>query len=137
MHCPPNPNLTHPYSPPDINHRGSADRFMKLNRPLMAAVDKVGYLHPTPVQAQVIRPVMNGMDVCVRAVTGSGKTAAFALPMINILMQPRDTKPTSVRGLVLEPTREVAFQCQNMFRQLAKSTKVTTAVCQGIGNRDL
>eukprot|EP00906_Rhabdomonas_costata_P013601 RCo019515 len=102
--------------------------YLKLDKPLMRVVDEMGYLKPTTVQAHVIRPILNGMDVCVRAVTGSGKTAAFALPMLQLLAPDSTRVFTTARALVLEPTRELAAQCQLMIQQLAQFSKGHTIV---------
>jgi ATP-dependent RNA helicase DDX27 len=106
-------------------------RFMRLSKPVMKAVENAGFQLPTPVQAQVIRPALHGMDLCCRAVTGSGKTAAFVLPMLDRLRFTPPHPVGSVRGLILEPTREVAFQAQNVIRQLGMYTNVTSCVIAG------
>jgi ATP-dependent RNA helicase RhlE len=79
---------------------------------LLAAVRRAGYLHPTPVQAEAIPPALAGRDVLGCAQTGTGKTAAFVLPILQRLLgtpTPRDRRPF-VRALVLSPTRELALQ---------------------------
>ena len=76
-----------------------------LSHSIVAAVQKIGFVHPTPIQAAVIPVAMAGRDVIGLAETGSGKTAAFALPIAERLTHGR-----GLRGLILSPTREIALQ---------------------------
>jgi len=101
-----------------------------LPDPLLRGVDKVGWQRPTPVQVQVIPPAMAGRDLLVSAATGSGKTGAFLLPM----MQRFSDQPaprTGTRGLVLVPTRELARQVRDHFLALGSYTRLTVAVITG------
>src|SRR5262245_5569133 len=77
-----------------------------LSPEVRRAVKERGYEHPTPVQAKAFRPVLDGRDLIVRSKTGTGKTAAFGLPLIERI----DPNDKVVRGLVLCPTRELALQ---------------------------
>ena len=80
-----------------------------LDQALVDAVTTLGYEEPTPIQREAIPPLLAGRDVLGQAATGTGKTAAFALPMLQRIGRPRDgARP--VRGLVLVPTRELAMQ---------------------------
>jgi ATP-dependent RNA helicase RhlE len=92
-----------------------------------------GYTQPTPVQAQAIPPVLQGRDVIVGAQTGTGKTASFALPVMQLLA----AKPATRRGirvLVLTPTRELAAQVQESFRTYGRHLSLTsTVVFGGVG----
>ena len=92
-----------------------------------------GYTQPTPVQAQAIPPVLQGRDVIVGAQTGTGKTAGFALPVMQLLA----AKPATRRGirvLVLTPTRELAAQVQESFRTYGRHLSLTsTVVFGGVG----
>lgn len=81
--------------------------------PLLKALDKSGYTEPTPIQAKMIPHVMAGQDVVGQAQTGTGKTAAFALPLLNQLRPNKKARPTV---LVLTPTRELAIQVCEAFK---------------------
>ena len=91
-----------------------------LNDALLKAVEKEGYSNPTPIQEQAIPVLLAGKDVLGTAQTGTGKTAAFALPMIQMLMNlPRPEKRV-VRALIVVPTRELAVQIQESFMTLSR-----------------
>ncbi len=97
-----------------------------------ALVDR-GYTHPTPVQAQAFDPVMQGKDLIVRSKTGTGKTAAFGLP----LLEKMDPEDKAVRALVLCPTRELALQVAAELQDLAKYKGVrVTAIYGGASMKD-
>ena len=84
---------------------------------------------PTPVQAQAIPHLMEGRDVVATAQTGTGKTLAFAIPLIEALCaQPRSK---AIKVLILSPTRELAIQIEEAFRQLADGMRIRTAVVVG------
>ena len=104
---------------------------LKLDPSLLKAIKELGYTRPTPVQAEAIPPAIEGRDVLACAVTGSGKTAAFLLPIINALIhKPRRT----TRALVLTPTRELASQIVEALDGLAVHTPITgAAVIGGVG----
>jgi ATP-dependent RNA helicase RhlE len=104
---------------------------LKLQPSLLKAVKELGWARPTAIQAEAIPPAMEGRDVIACAVTGSGKTAAFLLPIVNRLIdRPRRT----TRALVLAPTRELAAQIQEDLDALAVHTPVTgAAVFGGVG----
>ena len=91
-----------------------------------ALVDR-GYTHPTPVQAQAFDPVMQGKDLIVRSKTGTGKTAAFGLP----LLEKMDPEDKAVRALVLCPTRELALQVAAELSDLAKYKGVRVSAIYG------
>jgi len=103
----------------------------KLDPSLLKAIKELGYTRPTPVQTEAIPPALAGRDVLACAMTGSGKTAAFLLPIINgLLSRPRRT----TRALVLTPTRELALQIHEDLNDLAVHTAVTgAAVIGGVG----
>jgi ATP-dependent RNA helicase RhlE len=91
-----------------------------LNEALLRAVEKAGYTTPTPIQQQAIPILISGKDVLGTAQTGTGKTAAFALPMIQLIASlPKETKRVT-RGLIIVPTRELAVQIQETLMQLAR-----------------
>jgi ATP-dependent RNA helicase RhlE len=103
-----------------------------LAKPLLQALAAEGYDHPTPIQAQAIPGVMAGHDLLGIAQTGTGKTAAFALPILHRLQA--DRKPAPRRGcrvLVLSPTRELASQIAESFRTYGSRMGVTVAVVFG------
>ncbi len=103
-----------------------------LAAPILKALDTEGYTTPTPIQAQAIPHVLAGRDVQGIAQTGTGKTAAFALPIIHRLMaDKRPAKPRSCRVLVLSPTRELASQIAESFQAYGRGTGLRTALVFG------
>lgn len=102
-----------------------ANSFMDLNlsRPLLRACEVLGYNKPTPIQAACIPLAVNGRDICASAITGSGKTAAFALPTLERLLCRAKGTPPAVRVLILTPTRELAVQVHSMVEKLAQFVK--------------
>jgi superfamily II DNA/RNA helicase len=91
-----------------------------LSRELLQAVAEATYTTPTPVQVAAIPPILRGQDVLARAQTGSGKTAAFALPMLQRLLGRPAARDRLVSGLVLVPTRELASQVGEAFRVFSR-----------------
>lgn len=107
---------------------------MSLSRPILRGLASVGFSEPTPIQNKTIPVALLGKDVVGGAVTGSGKTAAFLLPILErLLYRPRKV-PTS-RVAILMPTRELAVQCFNVAKKLASFTDVT--FCQMVGGFSL
>ena len=103
-----------------------------LSSPLLQALDAEGYTTPTPIQAAAIPPGLAGRDVLGLARTGTGKTAAFALPILDRLSATRERPaPTGCRVLVLAPTRELAAQIGESFRTYGSRTSSSTAVVFG------
>jgi ATP-dependent RNA helicase RhlE len=101
---------------------------LKLNPALTKAIKELGFIHPTAIQTQAIPPALQGRDLIACAQTGSGKTAAFLLPIINRLIdRPRRT----TRALVLAPTRELAAQILDDVNALSVHTPVTAAAVYG------
>ena len=99
---------------------------------LLEAVADEGYATPTSIQAQAIPPVLAGRDLCGIAQTGTGKTAAFALPILQRLATAaRRPAPRTCRALVLSPTRELASQIADNFRAYGAGTPLSTAVVFG------
>ncbi len=89
--------------------------------PLARAVSEMGFTAPTPIQTEAIPAILKGADLQGCAQTGSGKTAAFALPLLQLLQQDGTTHlPRRVRALVLVPTRELAAQVGEVLRSLAQ-----------------
>ena len=101
-----------------------------LSPDLLAAVADAGYTTPTPIQAQAIPYVLMGRDVLGCAQTGTGKTAGFTLPMIDILASGR-ARARMPRTLILEPTRELAAQVSNAFEIYGKRHKLSMALVIG------
>ena len=103
-----------------------------LAAPIEKALAGEGYTTPTPIQTQAIPFVMNGRDLCGIAQTGTGKTAAFALPILHRLnANPKPRKPKSPRVLVLSPTRELSGQIADSFKAYGRNLRLTTEVVFG------
>jgi superfamily II DNA/RNA helicase len=94
---------------------------LHLSEPLLRAVADAGYSEPTAIQAAAIPPVLMGRDLIGVAQTGTGKTASFVLPMIDILAEGR-ARARMPRSLILEPTRELAAQVAENFEKYGKYT---------------
>ena len=108
---------------------------MSLSRPLLKAVNELGFSDPTPIQARAIPLALAGRDLCACAATGSGKTAAFLLPILErLLFKSKDI--STIRVLILSPTRELAIQTHTVGTQLCHfSTAIT--LCLIAGGMDL
>lgn len=103
---------------------------LELSKPILQAIDEMGYKHPTPIQAQAIPAVLMARDVLGVAQTGTGKTASFTLPMLEILSDSR-ARARMPRSLILEPTRELALQVAENFVQYGKHLKLNHALLIG------
>ena len=106
---------------------------LKLIAPIQSALDDLGYTEPTPIQEQAIPKVLNRKDLIACAQTGTGKTAAFSVPIIQMIQQiecERNNK-TTLRGLILTPTRELAIQIGENIRDYGKKTQVKHTVIFG------
>ena len=104
-------------------------KALQLSEPVLRGIQAAGYTDPTPIQLRAIPIVLSGRDLIASAQTGTGKTAAFALP---ILCRLGDHGRTRV--LILEPTRELAAQVETAFRDFARFTKLrTVAIFGGVG----
>ncbi len=101
-----------------------------LSPEIVRAIEDMGYRHPTPIQEQAIPVVLMGRDVMGVAQTGTGKTAGFTLPMLDILSGSR-ARARMPRSLILEPTRELALQVAENFVQYGKYLKLTHALIIG------
>ncbi|KAJ6610890.1 DEAD-domain-containing protein [Mycena sp. CBHHK59/15] len=105
---------------------------MNLSRPLLKAITTLGFHKPTPIQAATIPVALLGKDVVGGAVTGSGKTAAFIIPMLErLLYREKGTKSAATRCLVLVPTRELAVQCFEVGCKLATHTDIRFCLIVG------
>ena len=114
--------------PPETPRTVFAD--LGLSGEVLRAIDDMGYRHPTPIQEQAIPYVLMGRDVMGTAQTGTGKTAGFTLPMLDILSGSR-ARARMPRSLILEPTRELALQVAENFIQYGKYLKLTHALIIG------
>ncbi|OON16006.1 DEAD/DEAH box helicase [Opisthorchis viverrini] len=103
-------------------------QVMGLSFLVFKGITKKGYKLPTPIQRKAIPLILSGRDVVAMARTGSGKTAAFLIPMFEKLQQHMTTGP---RALILSPTRELAIQTLNFTKQLGKFTTLSAAVILG------
>ena len=101
-----------------------------LDNDLLSAIVDLGYKKPTPIQAKAIPEVLKGRDVLGIAQTGTGKTASFVLPMLEILSQGR-AKARMPRTIILEPTRELAAQVAENFEKYGKNKKLNMALLIG------
>ncbi len=100
----------------DSNAPSVTFRDLNLSQELLQGLDEVGYETPSPIQAQAIPHLMQGLDILGHAPTGTGKTAAFALPLLSRL----DLNDRSVQVMALAPTRELAVQVAEAFKRYAK-----------------
>jgi ATP-dependent RNA helicase RhlE len=108
-----------------------------LAAPIAAALKAADFTTPTPIQAQAIPPLLDGRDIIAIAQTGTGKTAAFALPMLHKhAVAPKRAEPKTARMVVLSPTRELAIQIADTFRTLGKGLRFSIAtIFGGVGER--
>jgi ATP-dependent RNA helicase RhlE len=110
---------------------------LNLSEPILRALIAEGYTTATPIQAKAIPEVLAGRDVMGCAQTGTGKTAAFALPILdNIVNHPNPPQSGRPRVLVLCPTRELATQIQDGFRAYGANVRArSTVIFGGVGQR--
>ena len=103
-----------------------------LAEPLLAALSRAGFHTPTPIQAQAIAPQMAGRDVLGLAQTGTGKTAAFGLPLLHQLLALKGRPaPRTTRALILAPTRELAVQIEESLRAFAGAARISSVLVLG------
>jgi ATP-dependent RNA helicase DDX27 len=109
---------------------------MSLSRPILRGLAAIGFNEPTPIQRKTIPVALMGKDVVGGAVTGSGKTAAFVIPILERLLY-RPKKIPTTRVAILMPTRELAVQCYNVAKKIATYTDITFAqIVGGFSNRE-
>jgi hypothetical protein len=134
-----NTNRRFPRAKPDTIHSGGSDRVnsrfygfftLGLSDKVIAAVSAAGYTTPTPIQQQAIPHVLARRDVLGIAQTGTGKTAAFVLPMLTMLEKGR-ARARMPRTLILEPTRELAAQVEDSFDKYGINHKLNVALLIG------
>ena len=104
---------------------------LNLNPAILRAIEESGYTTPTAIQAQAIPEVIAGHDLMASAQTGTGKTAAFMLPALNLLATPHESKSRGPRILVLTPTRELAAQVNEAARKYGKFLRARTVSIVG------
>lgn len=105
---------------------------LALSEPILRAVEEAGFTEPTPIQAKAIPAILSGRDVLGCARTGTGKTAAFTLPLIQKLEDSWTTaREIRVRSLILSPTRELAIQLHSNISAFAQYTELTTLLVHG------
>ncbi len=130
---PPKQRIRHPHKEKKLNPVSFAD--LQLAPQILKALTESGYTTPTPVQAQAIPVVLAGRDLMAGAQTGTGKTAAFALPLLQKLLPHASTSTSparhQVRALILVPTRELAVQVEESVRAYAKHTNLRSLVVYG------
>ncbi len=107
--------------------------FEQLNliQPLLGPLDKMGYVEPTPIQQQSIPHILEGRDIFGCAQTGTGKTAAFALPILQMLDAKRVGPKSGIKALILAPTRELALQINENFELYAENLNIKHCVIFG------
>ncbi|WP_456381306.1 DEAD/DEAH box helicase, partial [Hydrogenimonas sp.] len=106
-------------------------KTLNLNHHIVRAVEDEGYTEPTPIQAEAIPAILNGKDLLAAAQTGTGKTAAFTLPMLEKLTRHKGQGKRYVRALVLTPTRELAAQVHASVRTYGRHLKLRSAEIYG------
>jgi len=94
--------------------------FSQLSEPLRRALKDLGFEKPTPIQKEAIPLALKGYDILGQAATGTGKTAAFGIPIII----EKDKKKEGLKALILTPTRELAIQVKEQLQELAPSIRV-------------
>ena len=105
-----------------------------LSEPLLRAVDRQGYETPTPIQIQAIPAILSGRDVMATAQTGTGKTAGFTLPLLQLLDETEPVEPGPIRALILTPTRELAAQIAESVKTYGRFLSLSsTVVFGGVG----
>lgn len=105
---------------------------LKIIEPILQSLDEQGYQNPTPIQQQAIPIVLNKEDLLGCAQTGTGKTAAFAIPIIQLLNEKKlDNHKSKIRSLILTPTRELAIQISESFNTYGKYIKIKNLVIFG------
>jgi len=104
---------------------------LNLIPPLLEAISKEGYTQPTPIQEKAIPCILEGKDIFGCAQTGTGKTAAFALPLLQLLHQNKTTAQPGIKVLILAPTRELALQINESFTAYGHNLKIKHTVIFG------
>jgi ATP-dependent RNA helicase RhlE len=107
-------------------------KSLNLSTPILKSLEEEGYTHPTPIQSQAIPIALKGTDVLGCAQTGTGKTAAFAIPILQLLSANKTRgQNRKIRSLIVTPTRELAIQIDESFKSYGRYTNLETAVVFG------
>ena len=112
---------------PKLVARQAGFAALGLSKAMVASITALGYEEPTPVQRETIPLLLDGRDLLGQAATGTGKTAAFALPMLQRIDEAGDAARRHTAGLVLVPTRELAMQVAEAVHKYARGTELTVA----------
>ena len=105
---------------------------LKLSDPILRSLQDQNYKEPTPIQADVIPAILNKSDVMAAAQTGTGKTAAFVLPILSILSNPKNNyKGHQLRALIVTPTRELAAQVRESVNTYSKYLSIRSTAVYG------
>jgi ATP-dependent RNA helicase RhlE len=106
---------------------------LDLIGPILKSLEKQGYTNPTPIQEKAIPHILDGKDVLGTAQTGTGKTAAFAIPTLQLLAQEKKFSHTSneIKSLILTPTRELAIQIEESFNDYGNNLNLRHTVIFG------
>ena len=107
--------------------------FLGLSAPLLRTLEELGYEAPTPVQGAAIPVILAGRDLWASAQTGSGKTAAFVLPLLERLSAPGPSAARTVQALILVPTRELAVQTGQAIARYGRQLGAAPATCVAVG----
>jgi ATP-dependent RNA helicase RhlE len=99
-----------------------------LSDALLKAISKKGYTNPSPIQQKAIPPILEGKDVLASAQTGTGKTAGFTLPILQLLSQGQHLRQRPVRALILTPTRELAAQVYANIKEYSEFLDLRSTV---------
>jgi ATP-dependent RNA helicase RhlE len=102
-----------------------------ITEPIIRALDNQGYKIPSPIQTQAIPAILTGQDLMATAQTGTGKTAAFALPLLQMLSDQKTATPAQIQALVLTPTRELAVQVGKSFQSFGQHLALKVATIFG------
>ncbi|HBX64721.1 MAG: DEAD/DEAH box helicase [Balneola sp.] len=107
-------------------------KSLNLSTPILKSLEEEGYTHPTPIQSQAIPIALKGTDVLGCAQTGTGKTAAFAIPILQLLSKSKSRgQNRKIRSLIVTPTRELAIQIDESFKSYGRYTNLETTVVFG------
>ena len=111
------------------NKKAKGFRAFHLNEQLYQGIKNIGYKNPTPIQRKVVPEILSGFNIIAHSRTGSGKTAAFLLPVLNKLDS--HSKIVGARCIILSPSRELAHQTAMFCRKLGKLTNLRYALSVG------